>query len=145
MAATQFVAVNWNPGAVMDEDTLDQMNNNINYLRDQSVNGKYQALGGGLVDIRIKLLCGRAIITPRRTDTATVRCSFASMFTPNSTPVVTTSIVSPGQIKIFHKISGIGRLHPNHQGFDCSVNIYASGKSDKIVKPLYVNWIAMGY
>lgn len=146
MANNEFVAVSWAPGQVVDEDSLDQMSDNLTYLRNEAVDGKYMHLNAGTTSIGLKILCGRKIITPRKADTAIVRVGFAKMFTPDSVPVITTSIVSPSQAQIFHVINGIGRLHPNHQGFECKVNIAATNKkNDKIAKALYINWIAMGY
>lgn len=146
MANNEFVAVNWSPGQLVDEDTLDRVNSNITYLRNQSVDGKYMHLNNGVTDIGIKILCGRKQITPRKSDTALVRIGFAKMFTPDSAPVITTSITSPSQVKIFSIINGINRLQPNHQGFECKVQIAAEGKkNDKIAKSIYVNWIAVGY
>lgn len=146
MASNEFVAVNWAPGQLLDEDTLDQMNSNINYIKRQSVDGAYMHLNNGVTTQGIKILCGRRQITPRKADTAVVRIGFAKMFTPGISPVITTSITSPGQTHIFHVINGIGRLQPNHQGFECKVNVAADAKKkDTIAKSLYVNWIAMGY
>ena len=146
MAGKEFVAVNWNQGQLIDEDTLDQINSNITYLRNQMVDGRYMHLNNGVVDLGLKMLCGRAIITPKKSDTAVVRVAFAKIFTPNSVPVVTTSITSPGQVHFFSVISGIGQTHPNHQGFECKVNLAAEHKkNDKITKPIFINWIAMGY
>jgi hypothetical protein len=128
------------------KDSMDQVNNNVTYLRDQSVDGKYMHLNNGVTDIGLKILCGRKEITPRKQDVAVVRIGFAKMFQPNSIPVVTTSITSPNQVHIFSIINGIGQLHPNHQGFECKVNVAATGKkNDMIAKSLFVNWIAMGY
>lgn len=146
MASTAFVAVSWQPNQLIDEDSLDQISANLTYLRNQMVDGKYMFLNNGVVDTGIKLLCGRAIIAPRNSDTATVRIHFAHMFTTGSTPVVTTSITSGQKVKIFHIINGIGSFHPNHQGFEAKVNLdYDSNKKDKIKSNLCVNWIAMGY
>lgn len=146
MANREFVAVNWTANQLIDEDSLDQMNANIVYLRNQVVNGKYQHLNNGVVDIGLKILCGRKQITPRTTDTAIVRVGFSTLFTPDSAPVITTSLVSPGAVKFFHVINGIGRLHPNHQGFECKVNVYADNKkNDQFKSSIFVHWIAMGY
>lgn len=146
MAVNEFVAVTWSPNQLIDEDSLDQMNNNITYLRDQSTDGLYQHLGGGGTDKGIKLLCGRGIITPRKGDDARLRISFNKLFTPNSTPIVTTSITSTHQTNIFLTIEGIGRVHPNHQGFVAKVNVAADLKrQDRIARKIYINWIAMGY
>lgn len=146
MANTEFLAVSWAPNQLIDEDSLDQMSDNITYLKEQAVDGVYQHLGGGTVDTKIKLLCGRQIITPRKGDDATVRVSFAKLFTTNSTPVITTSITSTHQTNIFITIQGIGRAIPNHQGFVAKVNVAADKKKqDKIARKIYINWIAMGY
>lgn len=145
MASTEFVAVTWQPNQLIDEDSLDQISNNLIFLRNQMVDGKYMQLNSGVTDTGLKLLCGRALITPRNSDTATVRINFASMFTVGTVPVVTTSITSSNRIKIFHTIRGIGSFHPNHQGFEAKVNLdYDSKKKDKIKSTLCVNWIAMG-
>ena len=146
MATKEFVAVNWTANQIIDEDSLDQLNSNIVYLRNTKVEGKYMHLNNGVVDKSIKILCGRRQITPRKSDTAIVRVGFAQMFTPNSTPIITTSLVSPGPVKFFHIINGINRLHPNHQGFEAKVNVYAdSKKNDQFTESIFVNWIAMGY
>ena len=146
MASKEFVAVTWSPQQLIDEDTLDQINNNLIYLRNQSVNGAYMNLNNGVTDVGIKLLCGRKMIAPRAGDTAVVTVSFAKLFTPGTVPVITTSITSAdGKVKIFSVINGIGQDQPSHQGFQCKVNLAVDNKKkDKITKPLYVNWIAMG-
>lgn len=146
MANKSFVAVNWTPSQVIDEDSLDQMNNNIIVLRNQKVEGKYQHQNGGIVDTGVKILCGRGQITPRAADTATIRIGFANMFTPDSQPIISTSIVSPGHAKFFHVINGINGLHPNHQGFDCKVVVYAdSKKNSKFTDSIFIHWVAMGF
>lgn len=146
MAVKEFVAVSWTANQIIDEDSLDQLNDNTVYLRNQSVDGRYMHLNNGVTDTGIKILCGRKQITPRKSDTALVRIGFAKMFTPDSAPVVTTSITSPGAVKFFHVINGINRLHPNHQGFEVKVNVYAdTRKNDRFAKSIFVNWIAMGY
>lgn len=146
MAKKEFIAVNWTANQILDEDSLDQMNANIVYLRNSKVEGRYMHLNNGVVDKGVKILCGRRQITPRKEDTAIVRVGFARMFTPESAPIITTSIVSPAPVKFFHVINGIDRLHPNHQGFEVKVNVNAdSKKNDKFVKSIFVHWIAMGY
>lgn len=146
MASTEFVAVGWQPNQLIDEDSLDTISNNLLFLRNELVDGTYTNLNGAsTINTGIKLLCGRALITPRNNDSATVQVNFASVFTAGTSPVVTTSITSKNKIQIFHKINGIGQLHPDHQGFEASVNLfYDSKKKDKIKSTICVNWIAMG-
>lgn len=146
MAEKEFVAVNWTANQVIDEDSLEQLNDNMVHLRNTAVDGAYMHLNNGVTTTGIKILCGRKQITPRKSDTALVRVGFAKMFTPDSNVVVTTSLTSPGAVKFFHVINGINRLHPNHQGFEAKVNVYADvKKNDRFAKSIYVNWIAMGY
>jgi hypothetical protein len=148
MASTDYVAVSWNPGQLVDEDTLDQMNNNITYLKNQMIDGKYTQLNGGLVDINLKMLCGRNIITARKSATATITVNFASMFSSTCTPIVTTSLVSPSQDRIFTIVNGIGQLHPSNHGFQVTVDAALTTGADTggtIAKDLYINWIAMGF
>lgn len=146
MASKEFVAVSFTPNQILDEDSMDQINSNTVYLRNHMVDGKYMHLNNAVTDIGLKMLCGRKQITPRRSDTAIVRVGFTNMFTPNSIPVITTDIVSPGAVKFFKVINGIGRLHPNHQGFECKVNVYAdTKKADRFARSIFINWIAMGY
>lgn len=146
MSTNEFVAVNWTANQIIDEDSLDQLNSNTVYLRNQSVNGKYMHLNGGVTDFGVKILCGKKQITPRKSDTALLSVGFAKLFTPESAPVVTTSLTSPGPVKFFHIVNGIGRLHPDHRGFEVKVNVYADVKAnDTFSQSIFVNWIAMGY
>lgn len=146
MANRQFVAVNWTANQLIDEDSMDQVNSNLVWMRNHKVEGKYQHLGNSTTEVGLKILCGRRQITPRKNDTAIVQVGFTKIFTPDSIPVITTSIVSPSQVNFFTIINGINRLHPNHQGFECKVNVAATKKAnDKIQKSIFINWIAMGY
>jgi hypothetical protein len=146
MADREFVAVNWTANQIIDEDSMDQLNSNMVWMRNHKVEGKYQHLNNATTEIGLKILCGRRQITPRKADTAIVRVGFTKLFTPDSTPVVTTSITSPAQVKFFSVINGINRLQPNHMGFECKVNVAADAKkNDKFASSIFVNWIAMGY
>lgn len=146
MASTEFVALSWQPNQLLDEDTMDTISNNMMFLRNQMVDGKYINIKSGAVtDTGLKLMCGRGLITPRSSDSATLRVNFASMFTAGTNPVVVTSITSANKTHIFHVINGIGQFHPNHQGFEAKVELdYDSKKKDKIKSTICVNWIAMG-
>lgn len=147
MASKEFVAVTWSPGQMIDQDTLDQINNNLTFLRDQSVDGSYMHLNNGVTSAGVKILAGRKLVPPVKSDTTSARIGFAKMFTPDSVPIVVCTILAADHsVKFSHTISGIGRDHPNHQGFQVKINRHAeSEKKDVIDKALYVNWIAMGY
>lgn len=148
MADKDFVAVNWTSRQLIDEDSLDQISNNLVYLRDTMTTGAYMHDNAGLTTNGLKILSGRKQVSPVKDDTVNVRVSFASIFTPNSKPVVTTSICSPsGKANFAHIIYGLNDGdEPNHQGFRVKIVAnYTKDKLDKIDKVLYVNWIAMGY
>jgi hypothetical protein len=145
MANKEFVAVNWTAHQILDEDSMDQINSNLVWMRNRKLEGKYQHLNNATTEIGLKLLCGRKQITPRKSDTALVQVGFTKLFTPGSTPVITTSITSPAQINFYTIINGIGRLQPNHQGFECKVNVAGKKGKDRINKSIFINWIAMGY
>jgi hypothetical protein len=147
MASTEFVAVTWNPQQLVDQDTLAQLNNNLIYLRDNMVDGSYEHVNGsGVVPTGIKILCGRKVVPPRDDDNATATVTFSRMFTPGTTPVVTVTPCIPGSLaNLTWGIDGIGTDHPTHQGFRIRTRVQANlAKNDKISKPVYFNWIAMG-
>lgn len=148
MADKSFVAVNWTSRQLIDEDTLNQMNNNLVYLRDTMTTGAYQHENAGLTQTGLKILCGKKIVPASKEDTASIRISFPTLFTPNTKPIVTTSInSSSGKANFSHVIQGINDGdEPNHQGFRVKVVAnYAKEKADRIDKTLWVHWIAMGY
>lgn len=145
MASKAFVAVSWSPNQLIDEDSLDQMNNNIVYLRDQGVDGLYQHGGGGGTTTGIKILCGRLAVPARRSDNAHLSVHFRNFFTANSAPVITTSINSPTQNPVFLVIAGLGKAIPDHRGFRAHIQVeYPSKQADRI-RHMWVHWIAMGY
>lgn len=146
MANKEWVAVSFSPHQALDVDTMEQMNSNIIWLKNHAIDGKYMHLNNGVTDIGLKILCGRKQITPRKSDTAIVRIGFAKMFTPDSIPVITYSLVTPGAVKFWHGMNGIDRLHPDHRGFEVKVNVAADKKkNDKFAKSVFINWIAVGY
>lgn len=145
MASREFVAVSFAPSQLLDEETLDQINDNTVFLRDQSVDGLYQHGSGGGTSTGLKIVCGRNLVKPRKGDTASIQIRFNTFFTPESSVVVVASANTTRQTKTFITVEGIGRTVPNHTGFIANVNVdYAKERYDKI-RTMYINWIAMGY
>lgn len=147
MASKDFVAVSWTADQIIDEDTLDQINNNLVWLRNNSVQGKYTHLNGAVTGTGVKMLCGRKMLTAPKSDRVTGQVKFGQVFTAGTIPVITTSIVSPsGKSALDHILMGIDDNQPNHQGFKVKVVVNAGKKKqDNLAKPIYINWIAMGY
>lgn len=125
---------------------MDAMADNTEWLYKNSPRSIY-TLPGGLRRVEgIKIASGRAIITKRKSDAAVVEVRFGNYFSTYCEPNITTGIVSATQPRIFCTIQGVGRLIPDHRGFQVAVNVAANNKKkDKITRTMYVGWQAMGY
>lgn len=146
MPSKYFTPVNWSPGQLIDEDSLDQMNNNEVYLRDQMVDGKYMFDWGGQVDTGIKMMCGRVYLPPNGNITVTYgTVAFPQMFTPESQPIITATLLSQEQCAHEYIVRGIGTFFPDHRGFQFKVRISQAYAKKTLDQPLYFMWMAMGY
>lgn len=146
MVSKNFTPVNWSNGQLIDEDSLDQINNNEVYLRDRSVQGKYMFDWGASVDQGIKVMAGRIYIPAQNVEVVYGTVGFPQLFTPDIQPIVVTNILSPGQNKFMHIVYGIGTYFPDHRGFQFKINVRA-GQSDNQVfsNPIYLQYHALGY
>lgn len=141
-----FKAINWTPTEQIGETKMDTMADNTEWLYKNSPRSIY-TLPGGLRRVEgIRVASGRAIITKRKSDSATVEVRFGNYFSTYCEPNITTGVISATQPRIFCTINGVGRLIPDHRGFQVAVNVAAnSKKKDKITRTMYVAWQAMGY
>ena len=144
---TIFRAVSWTPNEVVQEQKMDQLAENADWLYRHTPRAVYTLPGGIKREQHLKLASGRALISRRpKTDTATIAVSFNNFFSINCEPIVTTGIVAEHQVRIFCVINGIGRLQPDHNGFNVTINIAAEKKkNDNIARSFYITWSAMGY
>lgn len=145
MPSKYFTAVNWSPGQLIDEDSLDQMNNNEVYLRDQMVDGKYMFDWGGQVDTGIKLLGGRVYIPPQQVTVTYGTVAFPQFFTPESQPIITTSLLAPSECVFDHIVYGIGTYFPDHRGFQFKIKVNEAYPRKVFSQPMYFQYHAMGY
>ena len=126
---------------------MDQLANNVQWLFENTPRAMY-TLPSGLRRVEgVRMSAGRVLI-PRRTksDTASATVRFGNFFSSSCEPIITTGIVTTHQRKIFVIINGIGRLNPDHTGFQVEVEVAAEGKKkDKIANSFYVTWQALGY
>jgi hypothetical protein len=142
MATTEFVAVNWNPNQVIDEDSLDQMNNNINWLKNNSTTGAIQLTNGGAVNRNIKILAGKSNLNTMGVNFFATDIYFTKLFTPMSSPVVTGSMWSANQVSAFN-IHGLdGSTSIDHRGFTI---VGRKLDNDVYQSNSFLNWIAIGY
>lgn len=141
-----FKAVNWTPTELIGQAKIEQLADNAEWLFNNIPQGHYTLPGGLARNEGLKIATGSALITKRKSDTASVTVRFADFFSTGCQPIVTTGIVAQGQTQIFCTINGIGKLQPDDTGFQAWVNIAAENKkNDAITRSFYVNWQAMGY
>lgn len=148
MAATPFRAISWEPTELVTEAKMDQLASNQRWLYENSPRALYSLPSGAKRAEGVKIMAGKAYIAPNtKGDTRTVNVGFANFFSSGCQPIVTTGIISGAQDRIFCVTNGLGSaLHPDHRGFQITVNIAAElKKNDKIKSAFYVAWQAMGY
>lgn len=140
-----FRAINWSPNEQVGDVKMNVLADNVNWLYKNTPRAIY-TLPGGLRRVEgVKMASGRVIVPKQASDTATVEVRFGNYFTVNSEPNITTGVISPAQPRIFCVVRGLGRVIPDHRGFQVKVNVAAGKKkNDKIAKTLYVAWSAMG-
>lgn len=138
---TEFVAVNWENMQLIDEDSLDQINNNVNWLKDHSLTGQYQLTNGGTISTGLKILAGKTEIASAGKPQAYQEVYFAKAFTINSSPVVTASFYSTDRVSAFNIYGLDDTTTLDHRGFKifAEKNDYSGyGKNS------FLNWIAVG-
>lgn len=146
MASSEFVAVNWNGGQLIDENTLDQINNNVNWLKDNSLSGNYQNQTGGITSKSIKLLAGKTMIPSQNTSDYYFDIYFGKVFTPNCEPIITTgawTMYFPSSISVMGLNGGDT---PDHRGFRINIKLtpVAGTPVQWTMNPI-LHWHAIGY
>lgn len=145
MASTPFKVVSWSPLDPVDADKLSAMVNNDNWLKDNTVRGRY---GASTVkkDTGIRIAAGLVLITSGKTAQKTAYVSFGNYFSSGCHPVVTTGVVSSSQRQIFVTIDGPGRSAlPSRDGFQAHVHVDSKNKKKGITRNFYVSWSALGF
>lgn len=146
MASTPFKVVSWSPLDPITDDKLDAMVSNDNWLRDNSMRGRYYA-NGVSKDTGLRLTGGLCLFTASKSAQQTRNVGFGQFFSESCKPIVTTAIVSTAQRQIFATIDGPGsKPQPTRDGFQITVNVNAAAKAKlKISRNFYVSWHALGY
>jgi hypothetical protein len=141
-ASTEFIAVNWNANQLIDEDSLDQINNNVNWLKNNSLTGSYQTATGYPISQGLKILTGKSTIPGQGQIDLYQDVYFAKSFTPNSSPVVTATAWCHTHISPLNIFGLDGSSTIDHRGF--RVHMYSVVNGAYTVNPI-INWIAIGY
>lgn len=145
MASTPFKVISWSPQDPITAGKLNTMVSNDNWLRDNTVRGKYSA-NGVHRDSGIRIASGLALITSGKRAQRRKYVSFGNYFSESCRPIVTTGIVSASQRQIFATIDGPGaKPQPTRDGFQVHVHVESRNKKRKISRNFYVSWHALGY
>lgn len=144
-SSTTFTPVNFSQGQLLDTDTLNTLNSNSVFLRNQMVDGKQVNEAGAVTDTGIKILGGRIYLPPQNVRVVYGTIAFPALFTAGWKPVVTTAIGSPtGSCKFEHVIYGIGSVFPDHRGFQFKLKVSDAYPKAVFDHSLYFNYIAIG-
>jgi hypothetical protein len=145
MPTLPYKVISWNPYELITEDKMNQDAYNVHWLYENTPRVIYTSPSVNRTQ-GIKIACGRVEFTKKNDDEDERNISFGGFFSNGCHPVVTVSVTSPGQRKIFAVTSGLNQLHPNENGFKIKIEVAAqANKVDKIKKAFWVHWIAMGY
>jgi hypothetical protein len=145
MASTPFKVVSWDPTDPITLDKLDAMVDNDNWLKDNTVRGRYGA-NNVAKDTGIRIASGLARFTAQKAANQQKYVSFANYFSAGCLPIVTTGTVSAHQRQISVTIDGPGsKPQPTRDGFQVHVFVDSNNKGKAITNPFYVSWIALGF
>lgn len=143
-----FVSQSFVTNDVITKDSLDQMQSNLQWLKDNIPRGRYN-YNTGYTDENAVILCGQVKIGKSKKESVVrKRIRFGKAFAPNCTPNVTFGICSDSTREIFCVINGInGAGFPDGTGFDLVVAVPDDDrkKAWQIKKPFYIQWQAFGY
>lgn len=142
MAETAYKPISWQSLDLATTDKLQQMNANIDYLKDNTPRARLRGVGR---DTGIRILAGIAVI-PRQKDSAGSQgVKFGEFFSTGCNPIITTGIITQ-ETRIHVTIRGLNSFIPNEDGFVVHAQMdNPDAKKNKLDSKLYVHWQAIGY
>ncbi len=144
--AVPYSAVSWQPSEVITDEKMSQASDNVQWVKDNTPRGYYATTSGMKRSNGIVILGGIALITPREQSFAQVNVNFGSTFATGCEPVITIGLVNGFQTRVFHRLTGRGRVKPDHTGFEATVQVAANiAENNKILSNIYVHYQALGY
>jgi hypothetical protein len=150
---TAYRSVSFKNHETMTRDLMDQIEQNLQYVKDNTPRGRlFKKTNKGVIlkDDLLVIIAGKVKIPRnRKSSSARATVKFGAAFASNCTPNVTTAICADHQRTIFCIVNGpAGQTLPDHTGFEvhCSVqDDPTTKKTDVIKKDFWVHWIAMGF
>lgn len=143
---TPYRAVSFSQHDPITKEEMDQLNANYQWIHDNTPVGLFYKRDSKPVQEMLVIVAGRALIKKHpKMDHAKVKVNLRKAFAPDCRPAVTTGLVT-NSVKTFCTVHGPkGANYPTATGFEISVEKSYNGRDDKIKKPFYVHWMAMGY
>jgi hypothetical protein len=150
---TPYRSVSFKQHDTMTRDLMDQIQQDLQYINDNTPRGRlFRGTGKGLKtqDTLLVVVCGKAKINRnRKKPDAHATVKFGAAFDPRCNPNVTTAVCADHQRNLFVVVNGPkGKNIPDSTGFE----IYAvvqddptTKKTDVIKKDFWVHWMAMGF
>lgn len=146
MAATAFNPISWSPSENITDEKMQQYADNLQWVYDNTPRALYTNPSGLKKPTGVRIVAGKALITARNAQTASVRVQFGNAFSNGCFPIITTGINNTFQDRVFSRFQGIGQVQPNHTGFQLFIEIPSYTKTKEIIKNnFYVHWTAIGY
>lgn len=157
MVATPYKTITFDDGDVITLDTLDQMQSNLQWIKDNSPRSRTFLSDDTWMSTRTVILAGKVKINPnKKSDTGKAIVHLPPLFDPACTPMVTTGIIATWTRKIHCTVTGLGAASlPSAAGFEVYANVGLENmkakkvadrkKNDKLKKPVWISWIAYGY
>lgn len=150
---TAYRSVSFKQHDIMTRDLMDQIQQNLQYIKDNTPRGrlyKNTSKGISLQDSLLVVIGGKTRIPRnRKSSTARATVKFGAAFASGSRPNVTTAVCADAQRTIFCVVNGPGgQAYPDHTGFEISCAVQddpTTKKPDVFKKDFYVHWIAMGF
>ena len=146
MADTPWTVVAWQPRDAVTTSKLQQMVNNIDWLRQTTARARYRF--AVTRDTGVQIIAGVGVIPKQSDSYGSTKVDFGTnIFTVDSRPIVTNGIYSPHR-RVHVTLTGDGQLLPDERGFIIHAqmdNPNTNGKKNVLDSKIFVPWIAMGY
>lgn len=150
---TPYRSVGFKQHEVMTRDAMDQVEQNLQWINDNTPRGRlYRKTKTGIVikeDLLVIIGGKTKISRNRKKSTGRATVKFGAAFDSNCNPNVSTAICADHQRTFFCVVNGPkGKNLPDATGFEISVAIQddpKTKKTDVIKKDFWVHWIAVGF
>lgn len=143
----EFRPVAWQPNDDLSMDKLNQMNQNDQYLFDNTANMVYRDVSLIRTTTGLKLISGIATIGVGSGQSRSVNVDYSGEFDTGISPIITTGLIvtNSNEHESTLTIRGRGTTLPNDSGFQFRFEMRRSSKADQKVKgTLYCHYMALG-